>query len=366
MIVWHFLSNRWNSAITEYALNSFSALKLSSQHEQFLFIEQETLAFKRAQKDNLHPIGASFSLLKMLFFFKAKRKISPQVIFVYGGPETLIAIVLALLSRHKIKLVKFYGYDLQASKFKFLAVKLYDYFIDLYITPNQNIKHSLETMGVNGNKVHRILLPIDEHKFFWTSATINVPELVILGRLDPIKGHAIAIKIFSALREYWGQNSKLPLPRLKIIGENSLLHREDIESYVLLNQLKLNTDVFLINERLMSLPEVMCNSTVGWICSQGSEEICRVAEEFLLCGTAVLVNLVGGLPEILFDNAGIGVLHAEENIPALIREIFVFVEKSYSEAELVRQQRASRAQELFSFRCYVNALLSLIEPKGEK
>ena len=64
-------------------------------------------------------------------------------------------------------------------------------------------------------------------------------------------------------------------------------------------------EVCLTSTRVENISELINSSMLGVIPSLWSEDICRVAQEFLLCGVPVFVSGVGALEDCLFSGAGV-------------------------------------------------------------
>jgi glycosyltransferase involved in cell wall biosynthesis len=82
--------------------------------------------------------------------------------------------------------------------------------------------------------------------------------------------------------------------------------------------------------------------------------ICRVAEEFLLCGTPIIVSGVGSLPELITpkdgaDYAGLG----DDEAALLLRTWWELSRKEGAEA---KEDRAVRARSQFSLEQMGNEL----------
>ena len=103
-VVWHLCSNRWNSAITEYALRSAQALKLSGWHSELSALPSSPCA-KRAGE---YGVGGPSFRFKFSDLFRLRayaRILMPTVIVTYGGPETFLARFLG------VPVVRFRGQD---------------------------------------------------------------------------------------------------------------------------------------------------------------------------------------------------------------------------------------------------------------
>ena len=89
--------------------------------------------------------------------------------------------------------------------------------------------------------------------------------------------------------------------------------------------------------------------------SIGSEVIGRVAEEFLLCGTPVIVSGVGSLNEVLFDEKA-GDSYSGLDSRAAANLIRCWLRQAVTETTEMRADRAFRARQLFSLETMGEAL----------
>ena len=108
--------------------------------------------------------------------------------------------------------------------------------------------------------------------------------------------------------------------------------------------------------RFPDVAEMMSSVSVGVVASLGSEQICRVAEEFLLCGTAVVVSGAGSLDDVHFENSGFsyGCRTQSETATKLVQLLL----DSYQESDQKRVERATLAGTRFSFATMGAALIN--------
>jgi len=174
---------------------------------------------------------------------------------------------------------------------------------------------------------------------------------LIFGRLDPIKGHREFLPIFKDLvqmAETFGD----PIPRLKIVGMPANLSPEQIR--VEARRLNLSDlDVVIHCERVENVAEMMAQCSLGFVSSIGSEVICRVAHEFLLCGTPVVTTDVGSLPEVFVDKS-FGTYYERANPKDASSRIYQWLRVAHCEANTKRQIRSKVAQSIFSIEKMAN------------
>ena len=350
--IWHILSNRWFSAITAYALNACKA---------FEFYEQDSIitplagspAHTKATELGLKclPIK-NFSLLSTPKFLKIYKEVNPDIIIVYGGPEEFLARIFT--QKH---LFRFRGYPLE----KRLRVSQFFSRHIHYICPNNEIAADLHSSG--HKHVSCIPLGIDSTLYSKTSTTPyqreQQPELVIFGRFDPIKGHIQFLKIFSQLLQKWDSEKIKPYnrPLLHIVGLEANLKKAELEAEALRLHLKPNVDYKITCELIPTPQKLLSRACLGVVSSLGSEYICRVAQEFLMCGTPLFVSGVGGLEDVLYENFGVSYKNfSEHETVDLLQTSLV---KSITEEEGKRNERAQTAQKIFSLETMGKSLMNI-------
>ncbi len=340
--VWHLISNRWNSAITEYAISSARSLQILGL-DNLVTPLANSPGEQRLRSYGI-PVNAvsQFTLPALLNLRHIAKQFQPDVVVTYGGPETLLAPLAA--SGRQTRFFRFRGQPPGHD--------------GLVSTMVQNISHQgyekilVPSLAVASRLSARsqeksILIPlgVDEKKFFMTTDDHQGrrPELVIFGRLDPVKGHATFMEIFRKAVDNWG--GSCPRPLLKIVGreENTKIHElEQVRRILEISP----DDIVYVPERVENVSSLMSAATLGIVPSLGSEFICRVAHEFLLCGTPILVSGAGGLDEVHLENS----VHSYHGLnPAEASALLAVVVKSaFAENRDHRQGRSQQAQEVFS------------------
>lgn len=340
---WIVSSNRWNSAVTEYALSMAVALH-EAGHKVLFSPLKDSPAESRAKQTTL-PIAAlrGFGLANLAEFWKAYFRSKPDHVFLLGGPETFLA--------------KFIG----AKKFRVWAEaarephlvgsikgRISFSHLDGFIVPAQYLQAQLQQY--TNKPVHHVTLGLDSQRFFRTETMGGFlqkrPQIIILGRLDPVKGHERALAYLAEAFKRWRDHQRRPC--LHIIGEPANISQNQLLELIAKAGLKINEDVIISTGRLDNINTILSQAILGLIPSIGSELICRVGQEFLMCGTPVVVSGVGSLDEVLFApdaGASYGALESNLEIATLIMN---WVDKSLSEGEIAKRKRAQRAKEKFA------------------
>jgi len=353
MKIWHLISNRWNSAISEYALSSALACRelgfetfvtpLGASPIESRFIEksfelQSIDHFGPSRYAKLAALGAHFS---------------PDIILTYGGPETTAAM---FMKGHR-KLIRFHGQRAsEQGPWAVFARKFGQLHVDRIITPSSFVADGLRKTAQC--PIDIVPLGCDEKKYCFKDVDRGErPELVIFGRLDPVKGHREFLTIFGRLTEIAKQEKRLA-PLLRIVGlPANLSSRHLLEGAATLGVS--SEDIEIQCERITDVAALMSRASLGVIPSIGSEVICRVAEEFLLCGTPVVTTNVGSLPEI-FVEPGFGHCYGDhDNLEGAAR-IFQELVNSHGESSADRLARAQLAASHYSIKTMSETLSKTI------
>ena len=340
--IWHLLSNRWNSAITEYMISTVRSLQLLGV-ENIVTPPIASPAELRLIAAGIPVKGVySFSPFSLLTFNRLAREIKPDLVFTYGGPETIVSMGLAAM--YSAKYWRFRGQPSDRnSSFSRVLQDVSHNHVGQMIVPSMAVFNK-QSSG-NQKKSQVIALGVDAGKYQRDCALgpTDRPELLIFGRLDPVKGHAQFFKIFKNMLDKWEIDS--PRPLLKIVGREENTKVADLEK--IRRELGIDSeDVIYISEHIQNTAAVMTAATLGIIPSLGSEFICRVAHEFLLCGTPILVSGVGGLNEVSLENSVHSYQGLDNDCAAI--KLHEVLQRSYLEPEAVRLRRSLEAKDMYS------------------
>lgn len=281
----------------------------------------------------------SFGLGGSRQFVTSHKRIDPDFILATGGPETTLA---ASLTKKPIVIrLKADDRDFNPSKPSkrfILASRL-----SSYLVPAPSL---VDRFARNSRPVVDVMLGCDTKKFYYSVNQKNTrPTIVILGRLDPVKGHGAFLLFYSQVLRYWPRSE--PKPLLKIIGEPANISRRELLSQAADVGLKQDEDFELITKRLSNINEELSSAHVGVICSQGSEIICRVASEFLLCGTPIFTSGVGTLKDCLKDPS-FGMSYDNLDLKRKLERFQSLLLSSFNETSETKKRRAELATSFFS------------------
>lgn len=276
----------------------------------------------------------SFGFKGLRPFRNGLKQLKPSFIFVYGGKECS----LLWANRRKVPSARFRGED-RDQEIRGRWRQLASPRISGVLTPSVMLA---DLWGSLVEGAHAVPYGVDGDTFQFEGFFERGPRpiLLILGRLDPIKGHEKFFKLFKALLDCWPKPN--PPPFLRIVGEPANLTKTELVESGQRIGLVYQEDFEILDERLPSVSNAMKQATCGVIPSLGSEVICRVGAEFLNCGAPLMISNVGSLPELLFPKAGIDM---DRSSP---QELAQFVLDSYSETVETRAMRAETAAQKYS------------------
>lgn len=341
MKVWHLISNRWNSAISEYAISTARALSDLGA--------QQLVTPLRSSPVESRCAGLNFNIESVEHFgpsaytrlISMSAKFAPDFVFTYGGPETTAAFFF----KPGPRIIRFYGQRVEDRGMpRSLISRLAHRHVQKVIAPSRSVAASLEKLL--DCKVNVITLGCDQKRFFFNDTNRSArPEILIFGRLDPVKGHREFLPLFKKILET-AKTKGEPRPRLRIVGLPANISETHIRAAA--ETLRLSSDDVVIQcERVQDVAALMSGTSVGLVSSIGSEIICRVAQEFLMCGTPVVTTSVGSLPEI-FTNQTFGMAYDHHNPNDSVDALYKWLCLGHCESKKDRQTRALMAQKIFS------------------
>jgi glycosyltransferase involved in cell wall biosynthesis len=354
-VAWILCSNRWNSAITEYALSTARALRLSGW-TVFYSALAESPGERRARSYDLPGDSfVNFGMGESLKLRRLKKSIQPDAVLLFGGPETFLARFLPGTLR-----IRFRGQDKDVTDpLPPIKTRLNMQHCVAMLVPAMILQDRFQ--NIIWQPVRSITLGVDTGRFNFHPEAFAVerrPTLRIVGRLDPIKGHQAFFSIFRQVLRLWPKNR--PEPFLEIIGEGANISPEQLRRMAADQRLREGENWRLRSERVERISEVMSATDLAVISSLGSEVICRVAEEFLLCGAPLFVSGVGSLEECLLDKS-FGSSYrglSEERAATLLTEKLW---QASQESSRQRQARADAARSAFSLEAMGQQLSTMLD-----
>jgi len=352
----HLLSNRWNSAITEYALSAAMALKGQGWRCVFSPLGDSPAESRSVGLGLETKSVPRYSAGGVLEVSKLLQDVKPDVIMTYGGPETLLARIGRRLNPG-VKVVRFRGHEVPEGQLFFKERhRLSHSHCDLIVTPASFLTEILRPASTC--PVETVTLGVDAEKYRCRDFDVSRSrDVVILGRLDPVKGHKEFMKTFATILRAWSEPSWRP--RLHIIGEPANLSVLHLQQSAAEAGLRLESELKISPVRVANISEILSTAVAGVVSSIGSEIICRVAEEFLMCGTPIAVSGAGSLNEVLAE-PGFGISWSGWSDSQTAETLDGFFKSSFGEAPATRKLRADQARRHFSYEAMGQRLISLI------
>lgn len=341
--VWLLCSNRWNSAITEYALSCAQALRFRSW-EVFYSPLAETPGARRAAALGLSGRAfASFGIRALPELWREAARLQPDLVLLFGGRETFLVRFLGSVPK-----VRFRGQDSDAMvPLTPTRTRLSMSHCQALLTPARLIEERFAQV-MQPKPVHQVMLGLDPARYALQAEAWRPSErplLRILGRLDPIKGQREFFPLYRRLLSLWPASE--PEPLLEVVGLPANLSEEDLRSAARAAGLREGRDWRLRAEKVEDLRSLLASTHLGLISSLGSEIICRVAAEFLMAGCPILVSGVGALEECLFsESAGASYRGLSED--AVVALLARWLLRSFHEGVGQKAERSRAAVERFS------------------
>ena len=251
-----FSTNKWFSAVNEYAWQLAAALhaspdfsvaiwahKTSPLHEkaktQALPTEVIDLlpaqTFQGSQKSFARKVFAPFDWARAVFLFQRNiSNLSPQILFVFEGREHSLAAILKLLfptSWAKTRLVRVRGQDSQM-KNSILNRILYSRLTDKVVCVSETVKSRVPFFADDPSAVslgqfekcfvHPLCMDLNRFSNAALAPRKSPLTLSLIGRFDPVKGHELFFRVLGILMDDKETGINFPL-RCFVVGRSENL-----------------------------------------------------------------------------------------------------------------------------------------------
>lgn len=367
----HLVSNRWFSALTDYALTAAAALAEAGGRSHVVLPRRSAALSVAAERGLKVTTVAGFSPLILGQLLRLIRQLSPKAVFCYEGPETSLLLLLKPWLPPGCKVLRFYGRDLRLLRFPPRPwLRLSTQHLDAVIVPSRVVADKVAPHFPG--RCQQITLARKQAAGAGAVRREAVgeprggPGLLMLGRLDPVKGHRAFVAMFKAMLQRWPEGR--PEPRLTIKGQPANVSAESLGQWLRLQGVA--EYAHHDESRADDLAALFRGYDVGVIYSQGSEVICRVGAEMLMAGLGIIVTDVGALSELnLRANATdvlvVPSLDTDEHEVTVNAMIAFSLERAAEPAE-DRQQRALFYTRAFSYELMARRLLRLIDNPNQR
>ncbi len=278
MRILHLLDERWDSGLTAYALQ-IAALLQKSGHAVAVGVlagrKPETLA--KSLGLDTRPVDSLFDLRKLI------RNGSWDAINVHTGRMHSWALVF---KPSHVPVVRTRG-DARPVKANLVSRFVYRRTAAVIAASAHIAGYYEEDFGLSENKLH-VIYPSVAVPENWEAPPAD--RVGILGRLDPVKGHAYFLEaVVDILKER-------PQTKFFIAGKEANIRYELLANQM--RELGIQDAVSYVGFQPSAL-QFMKSCSVGVIASIGSEEISRACLEWMAAGRPVVGTLVGCLPELV-------------------------------------------------------------------
>jgi glycosyltransferase involved in cell wall biosynthesis len=308
MRILHLLDIPWHSGLAHYALSLAAALR-DAGHETWIGARQGSGPWTAARALGLPRVPyARLSSLPALRAFLRRERIG--VVDAHtGDTHTLAVAATAGLTTVVVRTRS----DARPVRKRPGAGLLFRRTGRTIAAAEYIRQQYLDTVGLSPERIVTILQGVELPPA--VAAPTGPPRVAIVGRLDPVKGHADFLAA-AALILPWH-----PQTRFTIAGRPETIARSDLERQA--HDLGLGRAVE-ITGHLDDLAVLHREVGIGVVASTGSEAVSRVTLEWLAAGRPVVATRVGGIPELV-DDGQTGFLVPPRDPAALAEAISVLL-----------------------------------------
>ena len=328
-------SNPWFSAVSDYSLQIALCVKLDND---ILYCSEvgSTAMDGKCRENNIpfihspihnqtfiHFFMSLFLVIKILFI----NKNSLKYIWVFEGREHTLCcitkILFPFLWKNK-KLIRVRG-QAQNIRSNIISKFIYNEITDKIIFAAECVKRKVQFNLINNNSIvhyYGKTIPLVKEPQFVFTIHNSFPEInsnnlvfLVIGRFDPVKGHDYLMQSYLNAKFKDSLGNKVST-QMVFIGYKANINPQDLynkyldkfgegkccENRYFLEHKEDKKQLFMIEEKISNIENLLALTSFGVIPSLDSEVICRVGVEFLQSGVPVLSSDVGALPEVFFES----------------------------------------------------------------
>lgn len=285
MRILHLLDIPWHSGLAHYALSLAAALR-EAGHESWIGARPDSGPWTAAGALRLPcvPYTGVSSLAAVRAFLRRERI---GVVNAHtGGTHTLAVAAAAGLATVVVRTRS----DARPVRRRPGAGFLYRRTGRIIAAAEYIRQQYLDTAGLPPKQVVTILQGVELPPA--AGEPTGPPRVAIVGRLDPVKGHADFLAAAALIL------SRHPQTRFTVAGRPETIARSDLERQA--RDLGLER-VVEISGHVDDLASLHREAVIGVVASIGSEAVSRVTLEWLAAGRPVVATRVGGIPELVED-----------------------------------------------------------------
>ncbi|APJ04987.1 glycosyltransferase family 4 protein [Silvanigrella aquatica] len=327
-------SNPWFSAVSDYSLQIAKYVNASENILYCSEVGSTAMDVKCVEYKipfvhiPIHNQSLKNFLMSFLFIFRLllQNKNRIKYVWVFEGREhtlcCIIKIIFPFLWRNK-KLIRVRG-QAQTVKSNFISKFIYNKITDKVIFAAQcvknrvlfEIKNNHSKVVYYGKDIINIYNESQDFKVQEVFPSINENQLLflVIGRFDPVKGHDYLVDAFYKAK-FKNKDNRNIEAQLVFAGYKANINPKEIylkylnifgngrytQNKYFLESKEQNKRIFMIEEKLDNIQNLLAITNFGVIPSLDSEVICRVGVEFLQSGIPVLSSDAGALPEVFSD-----------------------------------------------------------------
>lgn len=283
MKILHLVDEKWDSGLTSYALQVAEL-----QHKLGEQVTVGCLAGRKAEAQ-AHERGLVTAPFEGVFGLRKVLKRPWDVINAHTGRTHTWAVLtraLSLSSRSRVAVVRTRG-DARPVRVNALSRLVYGRTAG-FVAASAHIGRQFEDELGLDEKRFEVIYPAVSADRAITAPPVD--RVGILGRLDPVKGHAIFLEAAAVVLR------SRPNARFLIAGKEAGVTIQLLKNQV--EQLGIAGSVEFLGH-VPDARDFMRSCTVGVVASVGSEEISRACLEWMSVARPVAATLVGSLPELV-------------------------------------------------------------------
>jgi len=257
---------------------------------------------------------------------------------IYGTwayPDGFASALIAK-SLDKPLVLKVHGTDINELAKSYLRGKLIKFALKeakTVLAVSDALKQAVIGLGIPEEKVYLLPNGLDTDKFspmpkLQQRGRVNLPKdnqvILFIGNLKPVKGLTYLLGAFNAIRKNNGNNI-----RLVLVGDGK--QRQELEAKVA--SFGMEKDVSFMGMRPHAEVPLWLNASDVLCLPSLHEGMPNVVLEALACGIPVVATNVGGIPEIIEENAN-GFLVPPQDSKILAEKLKLALSKSWNTPKL--------------------------------
>lgn len=291
MKIIHIDDERWDSGLTDYALTLALSQKMAG-HDLRFWGKKGTFPLQKAQKVGLETVACQNWAIRVPCLRKQMRLFRPDIVNVHTGSSHSLAAAISATLASPPAIVRTRGdaRPVKARPFSGRMWKRTRGFIAANAAILAGFRDVFGGMGIISETIYQGIPDLEPVK---SQHRAKPPVIGMVGRLDPVKGHKIALQAAAAVLRI------IPDALFCFAGADRNISSSSLAKAAAHLGISRNVrfDGYVPNVGLF-----MKSCDLGIIPSTGSEAVSRVAIEWMSAGIPVVCSRVGSLPELVKDS----------------------------------------------------------------